>query len=458
MQEKTKPEQPVATNPVVTFANTDKLSRKASADILTRLISNEPGPLVLTIDSAWGTGKTTFLDMWEHELKKGKEPFPVIRINTWETDYTDQPFASLIVSIRKHIIAFDKAQTGAVENVTNKFCEAACNVLKNSPSIAVSLLSGGSVDLKKAISSDKHCTELDRYEEFAGTLEVFKQELKNFVEWVSRAHHGKPVLLMVDELDRCRPTYAIEFLEVVKHLFSVEKLIFILAINKTELAHSMKVVYGVSCDTEGYLRRFFDVEYHLSNNGLGDYCKNLLSVHGYDSLLSDLTDYGTQGFLDEVFQKLATITQLDLRTLESIIRRLTYIIKVSPKISVLSHFILHLLFLKQLCHDDYQSLLHEKLTLSNVLANKIPPNKMSMQYSIYTPILKSLISGYISYFEDPNAAEKRISQNAQRDRTTVSDVESDCLRIAKVHVTKAFSSNNPLRDLLNAIELVNNFE
>ena len=63
--------------------------------------------------------------------------------------------------------------------------------------------------------------------------------------------------------DRCRPSYAVELLEVAKHLFTVDHVVFALAVNRAELAQSVRALYGAGFDAEGYLRRFFDVDFRL---------------------------------------------------------------------------------------------------------------------------------------------------------------------------------------------------
>ena len=69
--------------------------------------------------------------------------------------------------------------------------------------------------------------------------------------------------MIIDELDRCRPTYAIELLETAKHLFSVDNIVFVLGINIVEMSHSIRALYGSKFDAEGYLRRFIDFDYRL---------------------------------------------------------------------------------------------------------------------------------------------------------------------------------------------------
>ena len=74
-----------------------------------------------------------------------------------------------------------------------------------------------------------------------------------------------PLIVMIDELDRCRPSYAVELLKVAKHLFDVDKAVFVLAVNRDELTHSINALYGNDFDATGYLRRFVDIDFQLPN-------------------------------------------------------------------------------------------------------------------------------------------------------------------------------------------------
>lgn len=69
--------------------------------------------------------------------------------------------------------------------------------------------------------------------------------------------------MFVDDLDRCRPDYAISVLECIKHLFSVQGLVFVLSIDDTQLNQAIKAVYGPLIDSDGYLRRFIDWKFRL---------------------------------------------------------------------------------------------------------------------------------------------------------------------------------------------------
>lgn len=99
--------------------------------------------------------------------------------------------------------------------------------------------------------------------------EKFKEEMRSYQKEIDRK-----IIFFIDELDRCRPTFAIELLEVIKHLFNIENIIFILSIDKQQLSHSVSTIYGQGADTLGYLRRFFDLDYKLPKIDLEVYINN----------------------------------------------------------------------------------------------------------------------------------------------------------------------------------------
>jgi len=51
------------------------------------------GGLVVALTSKFGTGKTSFLQMWEHQTENGEDPDrpTVVSLNAWESDYFGDP-------------------------------------------------------------------------------------------------------------------------------------------------------------------------------------------------------------------------------------------------------------------------------------------------------------------------------------------------------------------------------
>ena len=84
----------------------DLLGRKEPVEILTQLIGSLEGPVVLSVDAAWGNGKTTFLKMWAQHLRS--QEFPIVEFNAWETDFSGDPFLALSERITNGLEAYSE--------------------------------------------------------------------------------------------------------------------------------------------------------------------------------------------------------------------------------------------------------------------------------------------------------------------------------------------------------------
>ena len=262
--------QPV--DPEITEENPfqhDLLDRQKMVESLTHLVSSIEGPCVIAVDAPWGAGKTTFLKMWSRHLSKQK--FAVVEFNAWETDFSEDPFVALCAELT--MVLGEKADD-ALSGDIDKVKETAQVVLRHLTSNAVRHITAGFIDinaittdLAKQVAETQIQKRLDEYRDVQKAIKEFRMALKELAHKLSKngevetspkdkaateKRHG-PLMVMVDELDRCRPSYAIEFLETAKHLFSVDQVIFVLAMNRTELQHAVKALYGNEFGAEAYL-------------------------------------------------------------------------------------------------------------------------------------------------------------------------------------------------------------
>ena len=102
----------------------------------------------------------------------------------------------------------------------------------------------------------------ERYE----SIQYLKNEIRQWVEGAVGLSEGEldyPAFILIDELDRCRPSYAVEMLETIKHIFDIPKVVFVLATDTEQLQHAIKVIYGDGFDAQNYLGRFFMRRFNL---------------------------------------------------------------------------------------------------------------------------------------------------------------------------------------------------
>lgn len=259
--------------PLNTFEE-DKLGRETLSDYLTTFIEttipavNEYS-FVLALNSPWGTGKTSFIQMWRNKLEKSGDRYNFITYNAWENDDSDSALIPLICSF---------SQLNGVLQDEEKISETVKNVLKIVLPRAGNFLSKLFLktdlsDLTNAARELKNMSSPDViYDNYKSTTEI-KQTFRELIQACTK--DSKKLIIFIDELDRCRPTFAIETLEAIKHFFDQEDVIFIISLDMNQLAESIKVVYG-NINTGGYLQRFFDYQIALPNPSLREYLSERL--------------------------------------------------------------------------------------------------------------------------------------------------------------------------------------
>jgi hypothetical protein len=274
----------------------DKLGRKESADFLTNYLTkrynlaSEHGhadTVVLNIRADWGFGKTFFLQRWAKDLEQSQ--FPVVFFNAWENDFCDDPLIGFIAEINEALSNHFK-EIPLAQRHLDKALAVGRKLIKpvslGVASVIAKQLSGYSIEKLSELYSQNDddsdddekksegeissliskCAEvaLKEHLDTKATMVLFKKQLSRLIEFLEKEEKIElPLFVFIDELDRCRPTYAIELLEAVKHLFGVPGVYFVIATNLEQLGHSIRAVYGEQFDSERYLKRFFDQEYLL---------------------------------------------------------------------------------------------------------------------------------------------------------------------------------------------------
>lgn len=240
----------------------DQLGRKDAAEILTHLVGSIEGPCVLSIEARWGTGKTTFLKMWSQYLRQDKQGFPVVEFNAWETDFSGNPFQALSLELTSRLEEY--TDDPALIEIMAEFKKTIGKIFKQTFLYSIKALTSGIVDLKEEDLIGYAEKRLSEYKKEQEAVQSFRKALEDIAEDLSKkSEKNRPLVIVIDELDRCRPPYAVELLEIAKHLFAVDNVVFVLAINRLELENSIKVLYGNDFDSKGYLRRFFDIDFRL---------------------------------------------------------------------------------------------------------------------------------------------------------------------------------------------------
>jgi hypothetical protein len=316
------------------------------ADFLTNALTANHSGFVLNVNGAWGTGKSFFVERWAEDFRKRN--FPVVEFNAWENDSEDDPLTPLLAecteSLKEH---FTEDQT-LIEGIKNKGGRIALKVGGIAAKAGLRKLLGddGAKDLCDIFSED---TEKDLIK-LGGSLvdEQVKKKLerKSFVEELEALvtkleEYGKlPIFIFIDELDRCRPTFAIELLERVKHLFNVDGIKFIISTDTKQLVHSIKGVYGHEFDATTYLQRFFDETFTLPTPNPHQFAE--LLFQDFDPERSWMNNWHVKDSPSYSFGELSTHFDLSLRQQLQAHHRVMAVVNNTP---VPQHSKLHFIFI-----------------------------------------------------------------------------------------------------------------
>ncbi len=189
-----------------------------------------------------------------------------------------------------------------------------------------------------------------------------KDGFTRLVEKIGKLESIKlPIFVLVDELDRCRPTFSIQLLENIKHLFGVPGVYFVIATNIDQLSHSVGAVYGTGFNSEGYLKRFFDQEYILPEPDNESYAEFLFEKHSIKEdprylVLLNTDSYGSGNFNVKTFSIISSFFKLGLRDQEQVANSLSAILLVWPHKHIHLTYILILLMAKHRSMQAYKKL------------------------------------------------------------------------------------------------------
>ena len=259
----------------------DLWDRRRLGEQLTNYVDRLNCGAVLALDARWGEGKTWFVRHWQKHLEN--EGHNVIYLDAFANDYLDDPFLTIAAEISQAFKRSNEIDVEEIEDFNSKTASVLISLASIIPILVAKAglhwvgLGGAGESFREVYENGKEVYDVAS-DEIAGkikeqiekkieshhvekeTIQDFKKELAQLAEKLD-----KPLVFIIDELDRCRPDFAIRLIERVKHFFDIPKIVFVLVMNRPQLLQSIKSFYGYDSEIQGdYLEKFVDFTIHLS--------------------------------------------------------------------------------------------------------------------------------------------------------------------------------------------------
>lgn len=339
----------------------DALNRRPIVEFIAGLIESTGGPFVLALDSPWGTGKTTLIKMLKAELELNNHI--CLYFNAWQVDYVTDPLVALVSSIDRMELGVEGAVKASLKEHLKQVRRVTSIVAKRTAVATAKVLTAGALDLDGEIgdaitelAGDSVNDVVESFQKESLLLDKFRSELEAAIKKLPEANKKPTLVFFVDEIDRCRPTFSIELLERIKHLFDIPNILFVLSLDKQQLEASIAAVYGQGINSREYLRRFIDLEYAIPAIKTKQFVESLLLRFGLNDLFTQRAQhaelqYDRQNFID-FFSTLSDVVSLTLRAQERCITQLRVVMDQTPNDHYMDPILVALLIVLKACQPE----------------------------------------------------------------------------------------------------------
>lgn len=244
------------------FLTEDKLNRRRYAEYLYFYLkdSGNSNNTVVNLNAEWGAGKSYFIKRFYNSIK---DEHPCVYIDAWKQDFSDDAFLTLFSSLSQQL----KRYSGDLDA---RLIECGRAIGRFTKGVIPAVLSGlmknyTGIDSVGDIAKEASALMLKEHQEKLKSIQILKEELALWSRLAFEQGFSSPIFIFIDELDRCRPDYAISLLEIVKHIFDIPQFVFIIATDTDQLQHSIKNIYGNDFSANDYLGRFFHRRFSLKS-------------------------------------------------------------------------------------------------------------------------------------------------------------------------------------------------
>ena len=256
------------------FSKSDIFDARESGERLANIVGEIKGPSTIVLDGPWGSGKSTFVKQWAGLLRQ--RAHPVVYFDAFEHDHLDDAFFPLLGHLLQ---AHSTGEPAFRQRLQESLITTATELAKATPRVLVDVglrsAMGGILDtlrLREAVQDSASRSTEAKIKECIGSADLMSSCVHRFRKALADAvsdagsrdgdTKAGSLVFVIDELDRCRPSYALSILERMKHLFAVDGICFVFVTHLDALASMVRREYGLPDDTD-YLDKFFQLRFDI---------------------------------------------------------------------------------------------------------------------------------------------------------------------------------------------------
>lgn len=362
--------EPLKVN-LINLLKKNSINRNKEISKFLNIFLNDQSNQRIFIDGDWGSGKTFFVSQISLLLERDKyaldafnvgenallnninNNYIVVYFNAWKNDYFDDPIPAIFLTLINSLDKFNKSiKNKKKKDAIKKGLTDTLEAVMHSAQFKLGPLTINPEDFAKAI---QHASETYNQTDVAlkgfTAVNSLRDTINKNINKISCVSNKK-IVLIIDELDRCKPKYSLSLLEQTKNLFDSQNLKIIYSLNMKELSSSIQGEYGPQFDGQKYLSRFYDWKFSLARPSTKKYLKFLnIELH---------SQYATDMLLE-----LIDFYDIPLRTINSIMAECEDLYKTIDEsvleqndVMLKDYMIPSLIFIKHTNFEDYRKIIN----------------------------------------------------------------------------------------------------
>jgi hypothetical protein len=409
-------------------------------------------PRAIAVDARWGNGKTWVATELARRLTTKDTPQRVAFIDVFRYDHHDDPFAVIASSI------YDTLKPTGTKK--KQYLAAAGSVLKSAAPVAakaaitlgaraIGLNAEDQDELKKmvvdgvkdgaAALSEKAIEKL--FDSYSKTEQIQNKFMETLAALTSELE--KPLVVIIDELDRCRPSFTLEVLERIKHLFGADKVVFVLFWNSASIHESIRHTYGAKTDAEDYLAKFvaFSIRLEMPKarvDRIGARYDTFIRAIADQHFPSNVDSYGFR----EALRSASGVLEPSLRQLQRAVQLAAQTKAQHDEWPTITAF---LFLLKSIDEVQFAKISRLDPTTANSLAEAMrphmspeEPSELRLLYSIFA--FAANVPGYEPKVRAIQTGTQRADDLSEEDRQIIQRTDGGkYLRLFTNHAAKVFA-------------------
>lgn len=353
----------------------DLLEREVVGERLSELIERFDDPLIIALEGKWGTGKTHFLKRWvgaHSQVHEGDAK--TIYFDAFAHDYLSDPLLSLVAAVTERVAPEETGKARRAGLIAARLLKPITRAGVAVATAGVSEVGGALIDAAAASLSNDANNAIeglwDQERQRKNLVEQFKDAIADLQKADSKDANLTKIVIVVDELDRCRPDYALQILEIAKHFFAIPHVHFVFGANMDILEQSVRARYGSEVDAHRYLQKFFNLRLSLPESfGFKGETSNILAYLQASAEARGIPDQWREDVKSHIIV-ISDAHSISLRDVERILARVSLLRKdtlVSDMLLGLREIIVTLIVSSVVAPSFYRAAVGRRLKEEDIL-------------------------------------------------------------------------------------------